>query len=225
MPSAAVLAAAAAVVPIPGASVVAGALGSGGLSSLVSVIDPGKARDAARIQRRDFFLNAAKGGSVIAARYLINGEANVYTVKEKSQYRDGIKELESGPALWQETLAKARAAGGLWDDAVGAGDMLAVGQRIAVELGQRMNVPAGTLAVNQQGAIESWARQFGYEIRRDTSAAVAQLGAGITSGAASAIAPDGSSNKSSVLLPTNKTTLAVVGLAIVGLIAFAMRKR
>lgn len=222
MSSTGILAAAASALPIPGASAVAGALGSA--SNIISLADPGKLRDAARINRRDFFLNAAKAGSVTAARYLIAGEANVYTDKEKGEYRDGVAELQNGPAAYTETLANARALGPMWDSAVGNGDMTAVGQIIATELGRALNVPTGTLAVNQQSAITSWASQFGFAIRQDASNAVAQAAAAIGTSAAQAIAPAGSAAKGNVLIPTNKSTLVIVGVVVLGLLYFAMRK-
>lgn len=221
--TAAIASAAAAALPIPGASLLPSAISA--LSSVVSVIDPGKARDTARINRRDFFLNAAKAGSVLAARYLIAGAANVYTDKEKGEYSDGIKELQNGSALWQETLANAQAQGALWDSDVGNGNLLPVGQLIAQELGKALNVPADVQNVNQTGAIQSWASQFGYAIRKDTSQAIANAAAGVGAAAASAVAPNGSAAKNTVLLPTNKATLILVGVGILCLGYFAMRKK
>lgn len=208
---------------IPGGSVVTSAAGGlSGISSIVSIVDPGKARDAARINRRDFFLNAGKAGSVLATQYLLAGEANVYTDKEKGQYRDGVNEMATKAP---ETLALARARGAKWDADVGAANLLPVGQLIAQELGQRLNVPADVQNVNQVGAIQAWASQFGYAIRRDAAQSIGQLAAGVGSAAASAVAPPGSAQKGSVLVPTTKTALVIGGLLVAGLAFYAFRKR
>lgn len=222
MPVPGVVAAAANYVPY-GNAVVGAVNIVGKLKSVVSVIDPGKARDAARISRRDFFLNAAKAGSVTAARYLLAGESNVYTTKEKGEYRDGIKELENGNATYKQTLASARAAGPKWDDDVGAGNMQPIGTVIAQELGESLAVPTDTLDVNTKGAIQSWATQFGYSIRADVAQSVATAAAGVGASLANGIAPPGASK--SVLVPTNQRTLIIGAIVVLVLLYFAMRKR
>ncbi len=225
MASASAIASAAAALPIPGAQLVGAA---GGVASVVqsaiTLVDPGKARDAARVHRRDFFLDAAKAGSVYGARYLLGGLANVVAAKEKQEYTDGINELQNGPAVYTETLAQARNLGALWPVGMSAEDgIIFAGNQIATELGQDLNVPADVASVNTQSAITGWASKYGYAIRKDVAQAVAKTAAGVGTAAAGAVSPPGASKP--VVIPTNTATIAVVIVAIIGLIYFALRKR
>lgn len=57
------------------------------LTGLVSIVDPGKKRDANREARAEMWYQYASAGSVTAARRLYGGQQFQYTDKEKAYYR------------------------------------------------------------------------------------------------------------------------------------------
>jgi hypothetical protein len=82
------------------------------LSALVSIIDPGKKRDAYREQRAEIYYQLANAGSVTAARILHGGSVLQYTPKERQYYVDRWAKLTSAhPDIASAALAAEQAAG------------------------------------------------------------------------------------------------------------------
>jgi hypothetical protein len=69
---------------VPSVSQIAGKI----VTSLVSIVDPGKKRDANREARAEMYYQYATAGSITAARRLYGGQTVQYTAKERQYYKD-----------------------------------------------------------------------------------------------------------------------------------------
>lgn len=69
---------------VPSVSKILGKIATG----LLSVVDPGKKRDANREARAEMWFQYASAGSITAARRLYGGQTIQFTDKEKQYYRD-----------------------------------------------------------------------------------------------------------------------------------------
>lgn len=97
-------------VPV-GASLVPGGSAVGaGITAVFSAFGAGGDRDRAREERAQFFTQAAQRGSVLAARYILGGKKDVASNEQK--YYDAA--IAATPP---DILAKAQAAGSLWNGA------------------------------------------------------------------------------------------------------------
>lgn len=163
--------------------------------SVVGSIDPGKARDRRREAEAEYYYQQALQGSVTAARYLYWAKDNKYTIKEKGYSRDRWNKLQgSAPQIANQ----------------------------AVQLGglpMPDNPSADQLTAMQQ-EIQDWTNS----VRSATSTFVANVAAGAGTQAASAIAPKGSAESGTVLIPTDMRTVTLIVAAIV-LVAFVLWKR
>lgn len=75
-------------------------------TSLISIVDPGKKRDANREARAEMWYQYASGGSVTAARRVHGGIHFQYTPKEKQYYIDRWAKFQSAnPGLAAQAIA------------------------------------------------------------------------------------------------------------------------
>jgi hypothetical protein len=77
------------------------------LKSLVSIVDPGKKRDAVREAQAETWFNWANEGSITAARTLHGGTHFPYTVKEKGFYQTRWNKLQASNATLAAQAAQA----------------------------------------------------------------------------------------------------------------------
>lgn len=79
-------------------------------TSVISIFDPGKKREANRKNRAQFWGETARAGSITAARVVLGGRTMVYTINEKGYYEDQWKQLVAADS---KLAAQAQALGGL----------------------------------------------------------------------------------------------------------------
>jgi hypothetical protein len=76
------------------------------ITSVISIFDPGKKRDANRKNRAQFWGDTARAGSITAARRVYGGTTMVYTVDEKKLYADQWRSVQSAqPQLAAQAVA------------------------------------------------------------------------------------------------------------------------